>query len=326
LDATAVETLLAAAVAAPSLRDTQPWRFRCDPHTGAVEIHAAPERVPRSVDPCGRGLYLSAGAALFNVRTAAEHLGWEPEVRLLPRPEESGLLAVVAPGDPQSATHVPVGELYGAVWRRHSSRLPFSTDPVPDLLMAKLAAAARTEGANLHVLDESEAQRLLSLTAEAQWRVTRGTRIRQARSTAQRHAIRDTPAGGGLDGPPAHLPYPIPWRDVSGSVRGPVARGRPSPPAVGPRPRLLLLDTAGDTTTDWLRAGQALQRVLLTATHHCLRASLLHQALEWADLRRAMHDSRPGSGHPQMLLRVGYGPEGPPAGPFRAMSGPCPVQ
>lgn len=51
------------------------------------------------------------------------------------------------------------------------------------------------------------------------------------------------------------------------------------------RPTLAVLSTAHDRRADWLRAGQALERVLLSATRRGVRASFLRQALEWPDLR-----------------------------------------
>jgi hypothetical protein len=77
-------------------------------------------------------------------------------------------------------------------------------------------------------------------------------------------------------------------------------------------PALVLLRTAHDRRADWLRAGQALERVLLVATARGVRASLLHQALEWTDLRGDL-DRVPDEeyrGHTQMVIRLGYGPEG----------------
>ncbi len=78
-------------------------------------------------------------------------------------------------------------------------------------------------------------------------------------------------------------------------------------------PVLALLHTAHDRRADWLRAGQALERVLLVATAHGLRASLLHQALEWPDLQRRLENSADhgSSGRAQMTIRLGHGPEGP---------------
>ncbi|CAM5297590.1 hypothetical protein SHIRM173S_05236 [Streptomyces hirsutus] len=64
--------------------------------------------------------------------------------------------------------------------------------------------------------------------------------------------------------------------------------------------------TSHDRPEDWLRAGQALERVLLTATRCGVRTSMLHQAMEWPDLRAAMAGTRRRC-CPQLLVRFGYG-------------------
>ncbi|WP_153469074.1 hypothetical protein [Streptomyces kaniharaensis] len=73
-----------------------------------------------------------------------------------------------------------------------------------------------------------------------------------------------------------------------------------------------MLATRSDRPADWLRAGQALQHALLILILHGLHASMLHQPMEWPDLRNRLARSLPHRGAPQMLLRVGYGPVGFP--------------
>src|SRR6266568_7572636 len=87
------QILLAAATAAPSLHNTQPWRFAVD--GTRISLHADPNRQLRGVDPQGRQLLISCGAALFNLRLAAGYLGREPRVRLLPDPADPRLIARV---------------------------------------------------------------------------------------------------------------------------------------------------------------------------------------------------------------------------------------
>ncbi|MGY4742283.1 hypothetical protein [Streptomyces sp. ATMOS53] len=50
-------------------------------------------------------------------------------------------------------------------------------------------------------------------------------------------------------------------------------------------PQLALVSTVHDRPDDWLRAGQAMERILLLATLHGLSSSFATQPLEWTDLR-----------------------------------------
>jgi nitroreductase len=76
--------------------------------------------------------------------------------------------------------------------------------------------------------------------------------------------------------------------------------------AITDQPLLLLLSTPLDSTQDSLRAGMAMQRVLLAATAAGLAATFLDQALEHPELRWLLRDPVRGTGIPQVLLRIGY--------------------
>src|SRR5690606_1041614 len=97
----------------------------------------------------------------------------------------------------------------------------------------------------------------------------------------------------------------MPMRDFTGPLPGLVL------PALRfeRHAQVALLWTARDRREDWLRAGQALERTLLVATAHGVRTSILHQAMEWPDLRAAVAGARRRCS-PHLLIRFGYGPEG----------------
>ena len=90
LTAEQVETVLTAAAAAPSLHNSQPWRFRTAP--GAIELHADTGREISVADPDHRELVLACGAALLNLRLAIRALGVNVSVSLLPHPGEPNFL------------------------------------------------------------------------------------------------------------------------------------------------------------------------------------------------------------------------------------------
>lgn len=305
LDAVVLEKLISAAVAAPSIHNTQPWRYRLDPDETTLEVCSVPERSLRYTDPRGRALHVSVGAAVFNLRLAVRHAGWEPQVQLLPQPgPRPDLLAVVRLRTGRRASRAET-DLHDAVWRRHSSRRPFSDTPLPEGVVTRLHEAAHAEGARLRFAKGPVSERLLQLTAEAE----RRNEEDPERRAESRRRVRDA----GTDGitfpalGPQDTEHVLPMRAFSGPGTG----GRPEATRFEREPTLAVLSTPHDRRLDWLYAGQALEHVLLEAAVHSVRASLLHQAVEWPDLRAAVRPSSADSQQPQTLIRFGYGPEGP---------------
>jgi nitroreductase len=309
LDAATLEVCVPAAVAAPSVCNTQPWSFRLDSKTAALEVHAVPERALRHADPVGRALHLSVGACVFNLRVAAAHFGWTPVVRLLPDPGDPGLLAALRLSGPLLRTTKHLSRLYPAIWHRRSSRFPFSRRPLPPHLRAELAEAAHAEGASLTYPGPAETARLLRVAGEAEHR----NRTDPERAMESRRWVHRAPHDTSDIGMPrATLGFQdmhgqLPMRDFTAQRHIERLPAKPFEPL----PTVALLTTGHDHRSDWLRAGQALEHVLLAATAHGVRASLLHQPMEWPDLRRDLTAPPDATGHAQMLSRLGYGPEGP---------------
>lgn len=311
LDLASVTALVADATAAPSMHNAQPWRFRYLRDSRTVQLRADLERAMPRTDPDHRALHLGCGAALFNLRVAAVHAGLRPEVRLLPDPADPSLLAAVRLTDAAGATDPGTpAELYPAIRQRHTSRWPFADKDIPETEQTALADAARQEGAQLLFPSEWHLEVLEELVHDAEGRdavdpgrsadVTRWTRLGAEADTAT-EGIPEYAFG------PRVREGKAPVRDFAGrrtvADRGTTAFER--------NPHLALLGTAEDGPRDWLRAGQALERVLLLATLDGLATSLTSHALEWPDLRRLARDPLSPMSHVQMVLRLGYGPQGP---------------
>lgn len=291
--------LLDAAVAAPSMHNTQPWRFHVLREAQAVELLADPDRALRRGDPNGRAAYLACGAALFNMRLAAAVAGRQPVVQLLPDPERPLLLATIRLAGPRQAQPVE-RELHAAIARRHTNRRPFSNRRVPPGVLAELTEAASVEGAILHVLDRDEAHRVLELARDAERDQSadpayRAELARWAGGRRDRDGIPDgalgprspegtTPVRDFTAGQPAQRDYE--WFEDA--------------------PQLAVLSLRFGGKVHWLRAGQAMQRVLLTATSRGIATDPITQPLETADAWM-VRDPRSGSEQPQMILRIGYG-------------------
>jgi nitroreductase len=297
--------LLRAAVAAPSMHNTQPWRFRYRAERRTIELYADPERALQHSDQHGRSVHIGCGAALFNLRLAAAWMGREPIVRLLPRPEDPLLLATVrlaGPHRPRTSER----ELYLAIPRRHTSRQPFTNRAVPGAVLAELAEAARIEGAVLHLLHPGEAQRVLRLAADAEHIQLADPGYRAelaawAGGSRDRDGIADASMG---PRPGNRFPDgPLPTRDFGPAL----PPGKVRYAVFEREPRIAVLSTQFRARADWLSAGQALQRVLLLATARGVSAQPLTQPLEVPDAW-LVRDPRAGIEQPQMILRLGYGP------------------
>jgi nitroreductase len=293
---------LAAAIRAPSMHNTQPWRFRR--LDDGIDILADDARRLAVADPTGWAVRVACGAAVFNLRLAFAVHGHTPDVQLRPEPGDPSLLARVTAGPPHLATPLE-RQLYAAIPRRRSNRAPFAPEPVPADVRAQLLAAARAEGAWLELLIGPTA---VGAVAEI---------VHSANAVLQRHpgygaelAAWTRTDDTGLDGVPATAggPSPEPHHLLP---RRPFAvpESRPDP-GMEPEPLVAVLGTPGNLPGDQLTAGQALQRILLAVTDAGLAASMLSQPIEVGGAREQLRIALGRYGTPQMVLRIGYGQPG----------------
>jgi hypothetical protein len=296
---------VAAAVHAPSVHNTQPWWF----HRGDREItvHSDADRRLPTADPDGREMLMSCGAAVFTLRAALRHLGQVPETEVLPEPGSPDLVARV-----RWAEQAPPGpfeeRIFAAIGQRRTHRGAFLPEELPGGLLTALREAAAREGAALRLAvtgDECAALAAVVTAAEHAIRLDRARVEELAQWTRP-------PGSARPDGvPPAAYPAragtsapEFPGRDFA---RG---RGWGLPPSMmAPLHHragaVALLVTDHDEPRDWIAAGQALQRVLLTASAHGAAAALHSQPLELPELREFTRSRLSGHAHPQMLLRFG---------------------
>lgn len=291
---------LEAAIAAPSVHNTQPWLFRLAGST--IDVLADRTRRLDVLDPHGRELFISLGAAVFNLRAAILAHGRIPVLRLLPDPADPDLVARVGIG-PATRPPATAVMLAAAIPRRHTNRQPFTDIPVPDDALADLASAADAERARLVITDPAARDAVLDIVRIAEQRRRHDPAYWRELSEWTR------PRPERRDGVPPEAFGPwdaletVPIRDFS--VVRPARRRKPVP--FERTPTIAVLHTRDDTPQSWLRGGQALERVLLTATVRGLASTIMTQAVEVPHLRALLEDASDGYAA-QAVLRFGYGP------------------
>jgi nitroreductase len=284
------------AVRAPSLHNSQPWRFRL--HAGGLEILADHDRQLLVADPTGRAVRIACGAALFNARLALALAHLPAQVALRPDPSRPDLLARLHTGVAQAPSPEQVA-LHAAISHRHSNRVPFEALRVAAPQRQALIRAAHAEGAWLDLLVGRVPLCALTEVVHAADGVLRSDEryhdelARWVRPTEDVDGV-STALGG---------PSPEP--------RGMLAT-RASTPEFETDPLVAVLGTADDRPGDQLVAGQALQRVLLVATGAGLAASILSQPIEVPAAREQLRLGLGRCGSPQLVLRIGYGQPGRP--------------
>ncbi len=304
-----VKFMLNYAVLAPSIYNAQPWMFKVTGSQVALYLDRA-RSIPLA-DPQNRNLVISCGAALFNLRMAVRHFGYEAVVRTFPDLDIPDLLAYIRLGQRREAT-AEENRLFEAILDRRTVRSKFSEDGISDSTLEAIRTAARTEGAQLFdVQDESRQQMLLDLIREA-------NEIRSVDGPFHQELDRWTN--------PKWRKQPISRPSVpASSLRSAAASSKGMPRGLDKRQLVLddekldsgdsmfvVLATPGDKMSSWLLAGQALGRVLLEAAASGLSAAYLNQPLGIDHLRERIGALIGDDVHPQMLLRLGHGAPGIP--------------
>ncbi len=300
--------VVGAAAAAPSIHNTQPWLWRLG--AGGLTLLADGSRRLAVTDPEGRQLLLSCGAALCNATLALRARGLVPRVTILPDGDDhrTDPLATITVAGQRPADDAERA-LADAIPHRRTDRRPFDDRPLPDGAVARLRAAAEARGAWLTALTDPDLRVQVNvLLSRADWIEQHDAAYRrELESWIRGEAAPDgVPRGAVLAaGGTRQSEFPLRELDLAARTDPPPA----SEPGVE-RPGVLLIGTDADTAAERLRAGEAMQRVLLTATSLGLAASPMSQAIDVEGLRDRFRAATGGLGQVQMILRVGHAPVG----------------
>ncbi|MEV0454962.1 Acg family FMN-binding oxidoreductase [Catellatospora methionotrophica] len=299
-DAQDVNQALADAAAlagyAPSIHNTQPWRWRLSADT--LDLHLECSRLLAVTDPDHRLATLSCGAALDHARTGLAAQGWHATVTRLPDSNDPDHLARLqvdgrTPPDPRAA------HLAQTILVRHTDRRPVTGVAVTAADLADITASVEAHDTWLHVLRNDQLYDLASAAdhaqrvegAQPQWRDELGQWTGGTR-----------PGGTGI--PDAAIPAdnpqtPVPGRDF----------GHPGTMSVSTEHDraavFAMLYGRSDEPLGWLRAGEALSAGWLTATERGLTVLPISAPIEVVGTRQVLRHLVSDLGHPYLVIRLG---------------------
>jgi nitroreductase len=297
-DAGTVRTVLTMASRAPSVHNSQPWRWRVG--DASLHLYSDASRHLPSTDPDGRDMILSCGAALNHCVVALAAIGWQAKVARMPNPAEPSHLAAIEllPHAPDSVDIA----LAAAIPRRRTDRRHYSSWSVPVGDLALMAARAARNGVTLRPVDASD--NLNKIVAQSVWRhASDPDYLAELSAWSGRYAsvtgvpARNTPAPDSSAAIPSRL------------FAGTALAMPPGSSAAEDNAVMLALGTQADDRLAQLRAGEATSVLLLSATSMGLASCPVTEPLEVAETREAVRSDIFGnSSYPQMLLRVGWAP------------------
>ncbi len=312
-----VKQAVSLACRAPSVHNSQPWRWRWISERNMLRLFVDRRRQVFGADRSGREAIISCGAVLDHLRVAMAAAGWLATIDRFPNPNDADLLASIVFTATSSVTEMQ-RRCAEAMLQRRTDRLPLGRPTYWASFEPVLRSSLDDSVVMLDVLSDDVRPQLTQASQLSEM-------VRADDTFYHLELAWWTSPFALYEGvPPDALP------SASDQLRVDVARQFPARGHGGRRPevvvdwsKILVLSTAADTRTDVLRCGEALSTVLLESTMAGLATCTLTHLIEMDVSRGIVQGLIAGGGEPQVLIRVGIAPpteELPAATPRRPLA------
>jgi hypothetical protein len=287
---------------APSVHNTQPWRFVS---TGdSLEIYADWGRQLTVLDPTRRQLLISCGCAVFNARVSLAAQGMLAAVDRFPDPQRPELIARLSITE-TNPDWIELGGLDRYIVHRQTNRRHYEDDQVPPEVLHQLTQVVEAEQARLVPVTRQEhrlAVARLSQRADSLENADPAYRAELRRWTSDDPRRPDGVPAMAVPHVTGNAQDDVPIRDFDTRGMG----WLPTQTRSGIQQCLLILGTDADSELSWLRAGEALEHLWLQATKLNYVISLFTQVIEVPQTRQRLRSELELGIQPHILLRVGH--------------------
>jgi hypothetical protein len=282
---------------APSLHNSQPWRWIAE--RGRLHLILHREPLVQATDPSGREMLLSCGAVLDHMHVAMAAAGWEARIDRFPDPNDANHLAMLD-FVPRTSISDAQRQRAGAILRRRTDRLPFAAPTPWEALERQLRSRVDHDNVMLGVIPEDAREQL----AEA----SRLTEAIRHNDLSYQSELRWWTSPFELD----HGLPPTSRVSTSEATRVDVARAFPTT-GYGERrmtigadySKIIVLSARDDSRSQVLRCGEALSAVLLDCAVTGMATCTLTHMIEVSPARELIQRLSGQTGLPQLLIRVG---------------------
>jgi nitroreductase len=298
--------LIAAATAAASSHNTQPWKF----HAHGRRISILPDlgrRCP-AVDPDDHHLYASLGCAAENLSWAAQATGFRAHVAC--NAERAQAVVDLEPA-PSEAT-----ALSQAIPMWQCSRSLYDGVALTNDDLRHIEAAGQGNGVATRVItDRRQIEQIAEFVAagntaqfaDARWRDELLAWVRFSEADARR-------CGDGLYGPVMGNPSVPRWLGSAFMRLGFSAakQNRKDIAHIRSSSAIAVVVAERNTPCGWMEAGRCYERMALQATALDIRSAFINQPVEVAALRTEFAAFLGiGDRRPDLVVRLGHGPRMP---------------
>ncbi|MCG8322267.1 MAG: hypothetical protein MI921_22410 [Cytophagales bacterium] len=300
-----IELLIKYAIKAPSVHNTQPWRFAY--RNNVIKVFPDYNRRLPMADQDDHALFISLGCAVENLVIAANHFGYRADIDYFPPLENNECIRIRLTEGRVDLDN----RLFEAIDNRQSTRNRYKGRKIPGEDMKALQNAAHYEGVRTLVFSgQQEILPLIEFIKEASFLRFSNNSFKHELIYWIRFNTREAKqTGDGLYTASMGFPSVPSWlgRLIMRLIK-PSGEAKRVEKLVKSSSAMMVFIAESNQKKNWINLGRAFERVALTATVLNIKHAHLNMPCEEIEVRKklAAYLGLPDNQQPLLLIRLGY--------------------